>query len=178
MGYGTEKIITLQINDEQIFFLEFPAQREGSRVEDKVNYVLLLKHLHRELKNHGFLLTVTVGSTPHHGETSYDILSISQCVDFINLMTYNLNGPWNPITGINSPLYSMNENNIETSVLYWMEQGAPEEKLNVGTPFFGRTFKLLDVNQTEVGSPSQGPGDPGPFSKEAGYLSYVEVSFL
>ncbi len=69
----------------------------------------------------------------------------------------------------------MDENNIETSVLYWMEQGAPEEKLNVGLAMFGRSFKLANRNVTEVGSPSIGAGDPGPFSKEAGYLSYVEV---
>lgn len=135
----------------------------------------MLKELFLGLKAHGLIFSVTVGATPYQATLSYDILSIAKCVDFINLMTFNFNGHWNGRTGFNSALYSYDDNNVEKCVSYWLNGGAPAEKLNLGIPFFGRSFKLADKNKTELGAKTVGPGGPGVFSKEAGYLGYVEV---
>jgi chitinase len=154
--------------------LEFPAQREGSKPEDRTNFVILLKELYKTLKAHGLLLSITAGAQPGSAKTSYDILSVAQSVDFINLMTYDLNGPWNKITGYAAPLFSLDGNNVETCVNYWLSEGAPAEKLNLGIPFYGRSYQLEKRNFTDVVSNATGPGRAGMFSNEAGYLAHYE----
>jgi chitinase len=122
------------------------------------------------------LLSVTVGATPYQAKISYDILSIAKCVDFINLMTYNFNGHWNGKTGFHSPLFSLDDSNVEKSVNYWLTEGAPAEKLNIGIPFFGRSFTLEDSRKNGLNVKTEGPGKPGIFSNEPGYLGYIEVN--
>lgn len=51
----------------------------------------------------------------------------------------------------------------------------PREKVTMGLGTYGRTFTLADPNQTGVGAPGKGPGEPGRFTREAGFLSYYEV---
>lgn len=61
---------------------------------------------------------------------------------------------------------------------YWLDQGAPAKKLNVGMPAYGKTFQLTNRNETVPGSPASGPGNPGPYTQEAGTLSYLEFCEL
>ena len=60
---------------------------------------------------------------------------------------------------------------------YWKSNGAPAEKLLVGFPTFGRTFKLASSN-TAVGAPASGAGPAGPFTLAAGSWAYYEVITL
>lgn len=53
--------------------------------------------------------------------------------------------------------------------------GAPAPKLNLGLAFYGRTFQLADTAQTTPGSPCTGAGQPGPFTRESGYMGYNEI---
>ena len=56
--------------------------------------------------------------------------------DFLNLMTYDLTGPWDPSNpGQHSP-YSMAQEAID----FWKGHGVAAEKLNIGLPFFGWDF--------------------------------------
>lgn len=56
----------------------------------------------------------------------------------------------------------------------WLQKGAPANKLILGMPTYGRSFTLAS-SDSGVGAPATGPGAPGPFTKEAGVLSYYEV---
>jgi chitinase len=60
-------------------------------------------------------------------------------------------------------------------VEYLLELGASPDKLVLGVPFFGRTFTLADRNLHEIGSPSNGTGLQGPYTREDGFLGYNEV---
>ena len=60
---------------------------------------------------------------------------------------------------------------------YWKSNGAPAEKLLVGFPTYGHTFKLASSN-TAVGAPASGPGPAGPFTRQAGFWAYYEVITL
>lgn len=51
----------------------------------------------------------------------------------------------------------------------------PKEKITMGLAAYGRTFKLVDESNTEIGAPSSAAGDPGKYTKEPGFLSYYEV---
>jgi len=58
---------------------------------------------------------------------------------------------------------------------YWKSNGAPAEKLLVGFPTYGHTFRLASSN-TAVGAPASGTGPAGPFTRQAGFWAYYEVS--
>ena len=59
-----------------------------------------------------------------------------------------------------------------------MSKGASKEKLVVGLPTYGRSFTLANPNLTDIGAPSVKGGSPGSFTREAGFLSFFEVSIL
>ncbi len=58
---------------------------------------------------------------------------------------------------------------------YLLELGASPDKLVLGVEFGGRTFTLADRNLHEVGSPSNGTGRRGPYSRTNENLGYTEV---
>ena len=61
----------------------------------------------------------------------------------------------------------------------WLEQGAPKNKLNVGIPFYGRSFKINgNLNTFKYGDPAAGGGSVGSYTGEMGFLSYYEVNIL
>lgn len=58
---------------------------------------------------------------------------------------------------------------------YWVEKGAPPEKLMMGIANYGRTF-TLSSGETGVGAPASGGGTPGRYTKTPGILAFFEVN--
>jgi chitinase len=113
------------------------------------------------------------------GYTGFDIPSIEASVDFINLMTYDMHGPWEPETADHhAPLrkrsWETADNNIEYSVDYWIANGLSANKINLGLPLYGHSWKLSS-DVTAPPAPAAGGGTPGPFTGEEGILSYFEI---
>src|SRR5690606_5237731 len=73
---------------------------------------------------------------------------ISEIVDYINIMTYDFNGSWSPITGHNAPLFEdpkalendVHPHNVAVAVKGHLEHGVPKRKLVLGIPFYGRSW--------------------------------------
>ncbi|MEQ2272128.1 hypothetical protein XENORESO_015124, partial [Xenotaenia resolanae] len=61
-----------------------------------------------------------------------------------------------------------------SSVTYWRIQGAPAEKLLLGFPTYGRTYRL-STSASGLGAPSNGPADAGPYTRTAGFWAYYEI---
>jgi GH18 family chitinase len=61
------------------------------------------------------------------------------------------------------------------AIKYWIQQGASPSKLNVGMGTYGRSFTLQNTRTTDVGAAITGPGQAGPYTREAGTLGYNEV---
>lgn len=61
---------------------------------------------------------------------------------------------------------------------YWKSNGAPAEKLVVGFPTYGNTFRLQNPFNHGLGAPTSGPGPAGPYTQEAGMLAYYEVCII
>ena len=64
---------------------------------------------------------------------------------------------------------------MEWVVNYWLEKGAPREKLILGIPTYGRTFLLSSSSKSTPGSSAKGTGNAGRFTREAGFLSFYEI---
>jgi chitinase len=60
-------------------------------------------------------------------------------------------------------------------VQLYLLNGASADKLVVGIPTYGRAFKLVDADQSELGSPAEGPAEAGKATREQGYLAYYEI---
>ncbi|KAL1138266.1 hypothetical protein AAG570_009955, partial [Ranatra chinensis] len=61
-------------------------------------------------------------------------------------------------------------------VNYWLEHGTPREKLILGMPLYGQSFTLSNASNTDLNSPTTGPGSAGQFTRAAGFLAYYEVT--
>jgi len=163
---------------------EYPTQR-GGIPEDKQNFVTLLNELKSELQKDGLLLTIAVGAGKSTADASYDIPGLSAACDYINLMTYDFHGNWEPFTHANAPLFAhpddqnhgLEQLNVDFAVQYWIESGALPEKLVLGIPLYGRTWSLDDPKQTGFFAPASLPGLPGIYSEEEGLMQYNEICF-
>ncbi|XP_078035246.1 chitinase-3-like protein 1 isoform X1 [Augochlora pura] len=160
---------------------EYPNQR-GGQPNDRQNFVALLRELRQALDSHGYILSVAVGAAEKSASQSYIINQVAQYVHFINLMAYDMNGSWNNWAGLNAPLYPASREsgdqaklNVDSSVRYWLSQGAPADKLVLGIPSYGRTFTLANPSNNGIGAPASGPGAAGPYTREAGMLGYNEI---
>jgi len=149
----------------------------------KEYFVLLLKDLYNKRselfpKGGGPLITAAVSASLTIIAASYDIPQIAKYIDFINIMCYDYNfyREYFPFTGYNSPLFMRNDEkiffntwNIDWSANYWTELGMPKEKIIVGLPTYGHTFKLYFHNIHNVHSLAR---DIGVYD---GYINYPQV---
>ena len=144
----------------------------------------MCKEFKEAFEDEDLLLTAAVGMGIDTIDKGYEIAEFSQYVDFINLMAYDLHGAWENFVGHNAPLYSRSDEvdkqaelNVNTAVQYWIENGAPPEKLMLGLGLYGRAFKLEnnDVYLPGSNSTEKPAGKMGRFTREPGFLSYYEI---
>ena len=104
---------------------------EGERVDN--NYEAFITGLSAALKPAGKLLTAAI-ATAYKSQYSDKALSL---MDFVNIMSYDKTGPWNPSkAGQHSP-YDMAVFDLN----YWNNtRGIAKEKLSLGVPFYGYGF--------------------------------------
>ncbi|CAH0715007.1 unnamed protein product, partial [Brenthis ino] len=163
---------------------EYPNRRDSVNGQKDVNnFSQLLKELREEFEKHGLILTAAVSSVKDAASLSYDIPTIVQYLDFVNIMTYDMHGAWDGETGHNAPLHKGQgyENvakdqvySVDVALEYWLGQGCPPEKLVLGLPLYGQTFQLTNANNNGVRAPSNGPGIAGPYTATNGILGYNE----
>ncbi|XP_066995036.2 chitinase-3-like protein 2 [Anabrus simplex] len=159
---------------------EFPAW-QGAAME-RVHFSLLLKEIREELnkKKLQLLLSVAVAAPRPVIDVAYDVPELAQYLDFINLMAYDYHFyvPYLPTTGANAPLYSRPDEkgyfrtlNTNWSAFYWMEKGMPKNKIVVGVPTYGHSFRLMNPANHGWSAPAIGFGSLG----SGGFVSYRQV---
>ncbi|KAI3880422.1 hypothetical protein MKX03_027248 [Papaver bracteatum] len=122
------------------------------------------------------LLTAAVYFTPSayilsSELTTYPAQVVRDSLDFVNLMCYDYRGDWDTSkTGAHALLYDPSSQ-ISTSagIQAWIQAGLPANKLVMGLPMYGKTWKLKDPNVNGIGAAAVGVG-PG-----AGILIYSDV---
>ncbi|XP_057701810.1 chitinase, acidic.1 isoform X2 [Corythoichthys intestinalis] len=166
---------------------EYPAHN-GSPEQDRERFTLLVKELvaafekdAKDTRKTQLLLSANVASIRDTIDRAYEVKLIAPHFDFINLMTYDYHGHWEAATGHNSPLYSSSmdmgnhvHHNINSTVSHWLALGAPAEKLLLGFPSFGRTYRLT-TGSAGLGAPTNGPADAGPYTRTPGFWAFYEV---
>jgi len=160
---------------------EYPDER-GGIVADKEAYSALLQELKASFEADGYILSIAVSAGKDTIDAAYNVPEIVPSVDFINVMAYDYHGSWEPFTGENAPLDARPGEtdaeqlfNVDYSINYWLSLGAPASLLNMGIPTYGHNFALADPTVTDFYSTTYGPGDAGPYTRQAGTLGYNEI---
>lgn len=171
---------------------EYPgALKRGGRVEDKHNFSLLLREFRAAIDQEAvdnpaeekLLLTIAAGVGPSTVEQAYDVPVLAETLDFINLMTYDLYGGWDPSegTGIHSQLFTQGKETLsgQWAVDHWIHLGAPAEKLSLGAATYSRSFKLASSGANQgVRSQATDFGAKQPHSRTPGTATYYEMTKL
>ncbi|KAK1276781.1 hypothetical protein QJS04_geneDACA003805 [Acorus gramineus] len=90
-------------------------------------------------------------------------------------MCYDYHGSWDTsATGEHAALYDATSN-VSTSygLTSWTSSGVPRQKVVMGLPAYGRSWKLKDAAEHGIGAPAVGVG-PG----DDGVLKYTEIEGL
>jgi chitinase len=164
---------------------------DAEHPEDYDNYVRFLRILREEFEAEAvrtgkdrLLLTAAVGVGIKTVPKAYNIPAMNDALDWIGLMTYDLHGSWDGVTGLNAGLYHTEADllqygspySVEWAVDYWLEHGADAHKLVLGVAPYGRGFTLATPGQNQGPlSAISGASSPGPQVNEPGYHSYMEV---
>ncbi len=143
---------------------EFPVHggMNRSRPADRADASALVREYRRQLDALGrtthrhYLLTVAIpaGTWQQGGaysvSDSYDLAALARSADWLNVMTYDMNNIFSPVSGFNTPLTAdprdaepapqRSRDNLTSAVRYYESQGVPAAKIMLGIAFYGRGF--------------------------------------
>ncbi|KAJ2080048.1 hypothetical protein H4R24_000002 [Coemansia sp. RSA 988] len=114
---------------------------------DAANLLVFLKELHSALESEFSerkLIALGVGLTPFLGPDGplHDVSEYARLVDYINILAYDINGPYDDTTGPNAPLnYQLghgSQASLISAVDSWTAAGFPADKITAGLAFYGR----------------------------------------
>ncbi len=101
-----------------------------------------------------WLLTMVAVLSNYSGQW-HDYKTLSQDVDWFNMMAYDCHGAWTTHSGHNAPLYAPAtdfDGSGHQGILYLRNQREiPQEKIHLGLPFYGK-----ECNATRLYGPSSG----------------------
>nr|QFZ95575.1 imaginal disc growth factor [Rhyacophila obliterata] len=150
--------------------------------EHKLGFTKLVQELKNAIRPDNFLMTASV--LPSVNSTHYfDTHSIMNYLDFIILDAYDYYTPErNPKQAdYPAPLYELHERNpelnVDSIVTWWVRNAVPSYKLVLGIPTYARTWKMTSDSEGAGVPPItvDGPAPEGPYTKQAGLLSFPEV---
>ncbi|KAL7548690.1 hypothetical protein ACHAWF_011963 [Thalassiosira exigua] len=162
---------------------EYPgyADHSGRLPEDTTNYSLFLQAIRDALDELGartgrfYGLTAALPCGPDLIK-NIQIDVVKDIMTEFNLMTYDFHGSWNPTTGSNAPVFDMDgspEFSLDSCVKNWMDGGARPSQINIGLPFYGRSFAGMGL--TAFGQTHSGKSDFVTWTEDEGSPQYFNI---
>ena len=153
--------------------------------EDRANFNGLLAEFRRQLDavRPGLLLTIAAGAGVDKIRAT-DPGTYHQSLDFINVMTYDFHGTWDPKTNHHSALFASPRDpstgdqkfyNSNDAIEAFISRGVPASKLTLGIGFYGRGWTNVPNGGTN-GLYQSGTAAPGTY--EAGNEDYKVLKNL
>jgi chitinase len=143
---------------------EFPTQPQ-----DRANFVALLAEFRKQLDaaGSGHILTAALPA----GQQNFSLIDLpaaARQLDFINMETYDYNGPFNPFTGFVSPLVQTKFDtnpifNVTFTVDSYLKAGVPADKMLLGFPFYSYGWAITGASATDQHGqfvPAVNPANP------------------
>jgi chitinase len=163
---------------------EYPCYSEAgisSSPDDKTNFTLLLRELREALDRKGredgrhYLLTIAAGADQFYIDGT-EMEQIHPYLDFIQLMTYDMRGGFQTLTGHHTNLYTpigdLYRISADSSVRMFCQAGVPRDKIVIGAAFYSRMWKNVPDRNHGLHQMTTGAGGYGPdFTRLAdGYI--------
>jgi len=138
---------------------EYPCYGEAgieSSPDDKKNFTLLLKTMREALDRQGaqderhYLLTIAAGADQYYVDGT-EMDQVQQYLDFVQLMTYDMRGGFQILTGHHTNLHTSPGDlfriSTESSINMFVRAGVPREKIVIGVAFYSRVWQQVpDIN--------------------------------
>jgi chitinase len=130
-----------------------PSNGYDTTPEDRDNFTLLCREIRNELDKlpgERKLLTIAAGADLYYVKCT-DLPALSEILDHICLMTYDLKCGFHALAGHHTALYSnigdVFRNSCDQALTLFHEAGVPKEKLLMGCAFYSRKWvEIADRN--------------------------------
>mgnify|MGYP000973836585 CR=1 FL=1 len=143
----------------------------ASQPADKQNFTLLLKEMRQALDIEGekngrhYLLTIAVGADRYYIDGT-EMNEAVQYLDWVQLMTYDMRGGFNSLTGHHTNLYTPTGDlfriSVDASVSWFVQAGVPREKIVIGAAFYSRLWQNVPNTNNGLHQMTAGCGGCGP----------------
>jgi chitinase len=153
---------------------EYPCYSEAgiaSSPDDKTNFTLLLKTIRNALDRKGerdgrrYLLTIAAGADRYYLDGT-EMDQAQKVLDFVQLMTYDMRGGFQTLTGHHTNLYTGTGDlfriSVDASVRMFVRAGVPREKIVIGAAFYSRMWKGVPDVRNGLYQMAAGAGGYGP----------------
>lgn len=164
---------------------EYPCYEEhsGRPETDRQGFTNLMRAIRDSIDAYGqkigqdFLLTAAFGAQDIRMQC-IDYQEVTTFMDYVNMMTYDMNGVWSGEANHNSPLYNpeVGEKSSldETYRLLTEKYGVHPSKINLGVAFYGRTLRGFEGEPKLFGQ-HKGKTDDVRFSLHEGSPTYFQI---
>lgn len=134
---------------------EYPCYGEagiGASPDDRTNFTLLLAAIREALDKQGELdgrhypLTIAAGADQYYVDGT-EMDKAQKYLDFVQLMTYDMRGGFQVLTGHHTNLYTPTGDlfriSTDASVSLFVRAGVPKEKIVIGAAFYSRMWNQV-----------------------------------
>ncbi|XP_043235653.1 probable chitinase 10 [Amphibalanus amphitrite] len=158
--------------------------------EDKDAYSRLIKEFRLAFNSEAsanerarLLLTASLPGFPADLQNEYNIQEVSEHVDLLNLLAFDLHDTLVDVVRHGAPLFPLQSAtpkeqrylSVDGAARTLLEEGAAPEKVLIGLATYGRSFTLKHGDQYDIDAPHLGAGKAGKFTGDPGFAAYFEI---